>query len=318
MRPPGLLDGAGGQVSHLAQLRKAEIGRLNKAERVKLNDQLSKTEHFVFTAIPDCDDEVQASAKAMEEAEVWRLPFPVCTFEFVAEISLSNAPEGTPRTPNPGRTDHFIMVLTDEGTGPRIESVFCRANKHHWIRIDDAGENWQHSGGDPAQKALNTDTLAWASSERADAKYDPRVELEVSTGYGHSHPIWIGATCLVMLATKGIRRERWIGNQAVLRDRPEPRDAYTKVMVREAYDWQGAHGHHRGEAVGDAEPRYRVRLHMRRGHIRNQPFGPRSQGLTTQIWIAPMLVGYAEEGVVEHTHYEQRPKRTALDRRVSR
>lgn len=298
-------------MSHLAQLRKAEIGHLSREERTKLLGQLAQTEHFVFTAIPSCDDEIQASAKAMEEAEVWRLPFPVCTFEFVAEIALRQ----TGTKPTPGKADHFIMVLTDSGTGPKIESVFCRANKHHWIRIDDAGEAWRRSGGDATENALNSETLAWASS---DPTREKMVELEVSTGHGHSHPIWIGATCLVMLATKGIHRERWIGNQAVLRNRPEPRDAYTKVMVREAYDWQGKTGHREPGHSDTGEPRYRVRLHIRRGHIRNQPFGPRSQGLTTQIWIQPMLVGYAEEGTVEHTHYEQRPKRTALDRRISR
>jgi hypothetical protein len=317
MRPPGLLDGQGGQVSHLAQLRKAEIGRMNRAERATLDTQLAQTEHFVFTAIPDCDDEVQASAKAMEEAEVWRLPFPVCTFEFVAEISLTNHPSGREVKPTPGRADHFIMVLTDNGSGPQIEAVFCRANKHHWIRIDDGGENWRRSGGHPAEKAMNNETMAWARGFKEGAR-DAMAELEVSTGHGHSHPIWIGATCLVMLATKGIRRERWIGNQAVLRNRPEPRDAYTKVMVREAYDWQGKTGHREPGHSETGEPRYRVRLHLRRGHIRNQPFGPRSQGLSTQIWIQPMLVGYAEEGTVEHTHYEQRPKQTALDRRISR
>lgn len=56
------------------------------------------------------------------------------------------------------------------------------------------------------------------------------------------------------------------------------------------YDSEGLGGHH-------APPR----LHWRRGHIRRQRFG-RGRGQIKKIWIAPMLVGSADRGIVTHDY----------------
>lgn len=105
--------------------------------------------------------------------------------------------------------------------------------------------------------------------------------------------------CIVSLATKGIRKERWVGDRKLQPGKIAPRGiSYTKVLVREASEQQG----HRGEA-GD---HHRVRLHLRRGHLRNQPYGP-GRGQTKLVFIEPMLVGYEEAGMVSHTSYTVHP-----------
>ena len=273
MRPPGLLPEGGGHTSHLAQLRKCRNfgDRFTKQHREKLADLLAKTEHFVFTAIPEFSEELVASAEAMEQAGVWRTPFPVCTFEFQAEITVLG------RSPHPGRADHFIAVVSQEGNEPCVHWVFVRANPHCWLNVVDSE--------DPAS--------------------EPMIEMQIHIGGNPHHPVSIVGACLVALATHGIRREKLIGDRPVLLHRPQPRDAYTKVLIREALEWQ----QRGGTAVSqEGAERHNVRLHMRRGHVRHQPVGPRALGQTTQIWIEPMLVGYAEEGTVEHTHYERRPR----------
>jgi hypothetical protein len=280
MRPPGTLAPTSAQVSHLAQLRKATITELTRKERHDITDALAKTEHFVFTALTEANDpEVLESAKAMQEAGVWHLPFPVCTFEFDAEILVGG------RRPYPeGTANRFILICREtDDQGPQADYMFIRATRHAWVRSP-------ISQDDMSAKAV-------AAAERGEAL----VEFAIDTGKSHQHAGEIGANCLVMLATRGIRRERWSGDRPVLKNRTEPRDAYTKVLVREASEEQG-----HSDAHGGATDRCRVRLHLRRGHIRHQPVGPRSAGQTRMIWIAPMLVGYAEEGTIEHTHYERR------------
>jgi hypothetical protein len=125
------------------------------------------------------------------------------------------------------------------------------------------------------------------------------VEVVINgTASGDSIPA-ICSTCLVMLATRGIRRERWIGMKQVLIGRKEPSDAYTRVMVAEASSSQG-HG------VTSAGERHKVRLHLRCGHTRKQPHGP-GRRFTRVIFIEPTLVGYVEEGTVHHNYYEVYP-----------
>jgi len=265
MRPQGSLE-PNAHVSHLAQLRKAQIDHLAKSGAEDVRDLLSKTEHFVFTGIPVRDHpDICASAEAMKEAGVWRLPFPVCTFEFDAELT-HNGERAFPR-----RASRMILICTESTGEPTICYSFIRATKHAWVN-------------QPLDPALGIN-----------------VQVE-HDGVRYGDVMEIAATCLVLLATRGIRRERWTGDRPVLKNRSEPRDAYTKVLVREASEEQG-----HSDAQGDSTDRCRVRLHLRRGHIRHQPVGPRSAGKTHMIWIAPMLVGYAEEGTIEHSHYERRP-----------
>lgn len=264
------------QTSHLAQLRKANVECVEKADKAEIDRLLAKTEHFVFTALPAADDEIRASAKAMEEADVWHLPYPVCTFEFDAGLTLAK------QTVFQGDLFRFIVLCVEKNGTPHIEHTLIRSTKngHRWIackfyRGDEEGVPLiAGHAGDPTM-----------------------VEVDVNAGVHHGDIVDTISVCLVTLATRGIRRERWIGDKKVLVGRKEPRDAYTRVMIAETIEaGQGTHETAPGE-------RHKVRLHLRRGHIRNQPHGP-GRRFTRRIWIEPMLIGYAEEGTIHHDHYE--------------
>jgi hypothetical protein len=263
-------------VSHLQQLRKGTIALDRTISEAPIRRLLNKTEHFVFTAVPEWDEEILASVEAMCDAGVFRLPYPVCTFEFSANLLL----DGEIKYPN----ERTIVLLTETESGPRLDHWFVRSgkNKHQWIGISFEGD-----GGDPREPLL-TDNF------RVGIRVDGHSENATTRG-------GISALCsclLVALATKGIQRERWIGDKKVLVGRKEPADAYTRVMVAETLSTGQGH-----RTPGE---RLKVRLHLRRGHTRNQPHGPGRQ-YTRVIFIEPQLIGYAEEGRVTHEHYEAYP-----------
>lgn len=283
--------------SHLAQLRKFLTKKTDwqtSAENADLTKVLAETEHFVFTAVPDVDEEIIASAEAMAEAGVWRLPYPTCTFEFSARLTIKR------EITFDGAEFRIIVILqTDPADGePAITSTFIRGYSGEWIRL-----TWEH-------RDTETGEMVSANIYQIRARKTPKdvpmtsgdghslVEFEFSTGGTRTDIINAVASCMVMLRTRGIRREKWCGNKPILLNRPEPSNAYTRVMVAEA----ASEGH--GTRVQGH--RHRVRLHLRRGHSRNQPHGPGRQ-YTRQIWIEPCLVGYEEEGRITHDHYEAYP-----------
>lgn len=288
------------QGSHLAQLRKAHVNwylsektdrnsAFSRPQQQVIDNLLADTQHFVFTAIPDADDEVQASATAMVEAGVWRLPYRICTFEFDARITTEQPGDLVNGQSVNNQTQRFIVLCEDDGNGPRILAGFMRSSKdvwaasaHHLIAYFDGDSTVEL----PIRAA---DVAAYGN-------------LQATTGQQASGII---ACCLVALATRGIRRERWIGTKKVLIGRREPTESYTRVMIAETL----AEGHSGPSTSGE---RHKVRLHLRRGHIRQQPHGPGRQ-YTRPKWIAPMLVGYVEEGTVQHDHYETYPSEKRIN-----
>lgn len=104
---------------------------------------------------------------------------------------------------------------------------------------------------------------------------------------------------LVLLRTKGVRRERLMPseklNKARLKRRQIPIDTATVIRIQEHFKTETTRG--------PAGERHRPRLHTRRGHIRLQPYGPRLSKVR-EIWIDPCIVGYEEEGIITHDHYE--------------
>jgi hypothetical protein len=287
------------EVSHLQQLRKAKIDYPKEDAyqqpriAAQVRELLDKTEHFVFTSIPDDSEDIHASAQAMDEAGVWRLPYPVCTFEFSAVLTLGDDPAF-------GGTPFRIICILEEDKDTKAPWL-----AYTFIRAHPTGKTWV------AIQHLPVDVpAALSEEERADyvrgfhSGSNVAVSLRLIDGdHEMEAPIQsILSTCMVMLATRGIRRERWVGDKKVLIGRKEPSNTYTRVMVAEASEAQG-HKSSPGE-------RYRVRLHLRRGHTRQQPHGP-GRRFTRAIWIEPMLVGYAEEGTVHHDHYETYPESTS-------
>jgi hypothetical protein len=284
--------------SHLAQLRKfLERGKLKHhpdyragVEMADMLKVLNDTEHFVFTAVPVIDEEIIASAEAMVQAGVWRLPYPICTFEFSARLTLQQ------KITFNGDTFRIITLCRTHPDGePDIVAAFVRAKDGHWIRMI-----WGYPQDDGT---ISYRVRPRRIEQTAEPVIDGTIDVHLTTEAGEATDIMnVVASCLVMLRTRGIRREKWCGNKPILLNRPEPANAYTRVMVAEAAE--AGHGH----TVDGV--RYRVRLHLRRGHQRNQPHGP-GRRYTRQIWIEPCLVGYEDEGRITHEHYEAYPQETA-------
>lgn len=97
-------------------------------------------------------------------------------------------------------------------------------------------------------------------------------------------------TFLVLLATRGVRKELRIGNRVALLNRPVPAIAYTYVYIQEQQDYDPI-------TKTTSLSRLKTRLHLRRGHVRNQPYGP-GKLQTKKIFINPCLVGYEDQGIV--------------------
>jgi len=102
---------------------------------------------------------------------------------------------------------------------------------------------------------------------------------------------------LVALCTKGVAVEKR-HQRVVLTKRDKP--VLTHHFLRVDPVCSKAAG---GGEIGE---RKRVRLHLRRGHIRKQPHGPNNT-LVKIIFINPMLVGYEEEGTVTHEYEIEDP-----------
>src|ERR1700740_456911 len=209
-------------VSHLQQLRKGQIALDKRTQEAPIRKLLEQTEHFVFTGVPEHDEEIEASVEAMRQAGGFRLPYPVCTFEFTANLCLL----GDVKFPE----ERTIMLLTDDGTGPRCDHWFVRsaANKHKWICITFDGTS--------APDEVPDDCVAVG----IEVKGGP----ETATTRGSIADI--GASLLVALATRGIQRERWCGDKKVLVGRTEPSNTYTRVMVAECLE--------RGDASPGSSP----------------------------------------------------------------
>ena len=259
---------------HLNQLRKAKIiSFVNDEAKVytnrslsRLHDTLAKAEHFMFTALPVADEEIQASAAAMKAAGVWRLPYPVTTFEFngfFRPTEEKSARGYTLRKVEEDPSHVIIFVATEQAVdGEGVIKDMSEVGYVRWIF---------------ARQPFNKTEWADMGSELA-----------------HDEVQRIFSGLMVALRTKGIRRERWSSDHKLSLDRKEPENAYTRVMIRETLaSGQGT------IVVGD---RHRVRLHLRRGHERQQPYGKGRQ-LIRSVWIDPMLVGYADDGVIEHEAY---------------
>lgn len=104
--------------------------------------------------------------------------------------------------------------------------------------------------------------------------------------------IKVALAFIVLMHTKGMKcegvkiPERL--NKARLKSRKVPMDDFHILRVGE---------HSEGQSRGSCSERHRVRLHMRRGHLREQRHGKGNSKVKT-IYIEPTIVGYQEEGRV--------------------
>lgn len=97
---------------------------------------------------------------------------------------------------------------------------------------------------------------------------------------------------VICLVSKGVEIEK-LGKRKKLVGRDAKQDGYTRIRL-----WSPVKS---GRTVETSEERKRTRLHLRRGHARKQHHGPGNKFIKS-IFIEPVLVGYEEEGHIEHKY----------------
>lgn len=102
--------------------------------------------------------------------------------------------------------------------------------------------------------------------------------------------VYVVFVALVLMQTKGVILED--AHKTTLLKRDHPVNAYKRVYIGRSGESSGG---------GTVPERYRCRLHLRRGHVRNQRYG-RNLSRVKQIWIEPTMVGHVTEGVIDHEY----------------
>jgi len=126
---------------------------------------------------------------------------------------------------------------------------------------------------------------------------------DVAEAHGMASALAVRMACLMIHVT-GLERETAPPPERLNRQRERtgrpPVRGYSYVHVA---TYQDQEGHtHRYSPTGRSMP-----IHMRAGHVRNQPFGP-ERAERRKIWIPPVVVNY----------HPERAERPVLERRVVR
>jgi hypothetical protein len=248
-----------------------------------LRESIMASEKFFLDAHGISGEEVNASARAMSEMDLFRLPHKMCFTEtFFAfagpqnkfmkgrcSIITSEMPEiSKERYPDCCFISEVVVNLpaVDGKHGFRFSPGWFA----HGLREEDA--QFVPLAGPAGQIELIPGGL----------------EVCQKTAGVCSHSI---ATLIVLLETKGAEKEFVPTEKINLISRDQPVNGYTIVRNYRSRDSSGR----------QIEERKRVRLHLRRGHVRTQHWG-RNNKYTKKIWIEPTLVGYEEEGKIEHLY----------------
>lgn len=297
------------------------IRRINAAERFEIADT-------------EVSDDLLASAKALAEAGLYRLPFPLCYLELpsfsgdtqLQILDLRGQEEGGPSNKDKvlGRyvfNGHRMALLEQRGDQIVVSGIFSLDNSREmncytyhpisYVLDPIAFQGFVVPDDVPPDTDLE--------KIREDHERYAIVKKTVDEGWtypdGCYFPGHVGNNYLlssdfiasilppminvwlVMMNTSWVKKQRfsYAGKQPFSRGRPI--NAHTKVLI-EAHDEDRA-----SLSGGDGSLRRMVRLHLRRGHSRCQPYGPRDNPQYKIIWIEPVLVGYAEEGVVTHDYF---------------
>jgi hypothetical protein len=235
---------------------------------------IDEAQKFILDAEGLEQEEVDASAVAMSEAGLFKLPFPLCYTEI--KVDLIDRDHDILRS-NIAIVSSSSFQVFDPLTGLDIaSSVILNAprqdGKHqfHWL----------------------PGCILHGAHKKAEFKSIPGVgvmeELVTPLAKTISDAV---KTLIVLLQTKGAEKEFVPTEKINLISRDQPVNGYTIVRNYKSRDSSGR----------QIEERKRVRLHLRRGHVRTQHWG-RNNKYTKKIWIEPTLVGYEEEGKIEHLY----------------
>lgn len=227
----------------------------------------------------DDQDGLSGTVEAMVEAGVYRLPANPCIIEHPVKLA-------------DGRTVHNLIFAEETDTEVRIMPVsVLRANFSDVGPLDVALASPVH----PYRSKLSGERGIW---EAEGCVIDESMMSDPAPGGGMEALARCALvdmeTMLVLLSTRGVSVERTSvlkKGKRRLRRRDAASYEYHKVVV------PGLNSAGDGETQESTEPRRRVRLHIRRGHVRRQRCG-KGNAEETVIWINPVLVGYEEEGRV--------------------
>lgn len=232
-------------------------------------DDLLTAEQFLLPGSEELDAEdfeaIEKSSQALAEAGCFHLPFPTCVVEMNGMTYVMHEHED-------GMIDVQVFV-------PKDGTLYVMGMLTELRPIEYRPDDW---------RLECTGKLNYKSQIDLKAKSI----LEDHT----EHCGEVVCTLVVLLMTRGIRRERITGpeklnKQRLRKGKPTLRD-YTRVYIRppteaEVREYQ--------EGDEDRPKRASPRLHLRRGYTRTR--------LGNKEWIAPTLVGRESLGRIKHKEY---------------
>lgn len=240
-------------------------------------------------------DEYHASAVAMQETGVFRLPYSTCVFEFQESDGAR-------------RVYCLQEISTEFGISRNLpEQLYNSIATSMWIAPNK--RTWACLGlfyiiFDKDKKRFGLGRYGKGSDFLADVVKDINFVGEnfatLETLAGDLVDTFLYG--LVLLATRGVVKERAHQNKiGKLAPRKEP--TYTRVRINPNFT---------GENIGTGTPldglRRSPRVHLRRGHVAHVHYGKGNLKIKT-IFRAPVLVGLEKGGGdIEHIEYRVRSK----------
>lgn len=253
-------------------------------KELKLFDHsLRFAQRFILDAGDISQKEVAASCEAMYEMDLFRLPYGIIYTEM--SVAMETRESGK-------RLSSRVCLLTAEldDVGRRaVEDPFAPA-----CFMTRAMINFSEIDGQNVYRFfpgvfISGPTGFVQFTSFKDVEVDKTTqEYFLSCGDAFGKCL---QTLIVLLETKGVEKEFIETHKTKLISRDTPVNGYTIVRNYRSKTSSGR----------IIEERKRVRLHLRRGHIRRQRWG-RGNKWEKKIWIEPTLVGYEEEGRIEHDY----------------
>lgn len=263
-------------------------------------DDLRRAVKFQLPTPPSHDHEVEcevaATVETLHEHGMLKLPYPVCYLETFIPVNAVQPLKEATGGDAPAMVRFGVLATTEEDTGKGIGLVGFLETKfmptmQPWECLFTQGRPGEMLGLGMNREILDLD------------KDGGRVAAHVIT---EGMRITLGWFFFVLNA-RGTCKAHYAAptklNKTRVSARKEPIDAYTEVLLpnwrqRRAEDQEAQR---QGYTI---EERKRPRMHWRRGHMRNQAYGP---GRTEHkpVFIQPQMIGYEEDGQVFHLQYGQ-------------
>tara|TARA_R110000803_G_scaffold210841_1_gene284301 strand:+ start:20023 stop:20799 length:777 start_codon:yes stop_codon:yes gene_type:complete len=241
-------------------------------------------------------DELLATADLLLANRMFKLPFPFLCYEGRESIALDGklGLDGRPDS----RFDHNLVVycVSKLDVAPDFGGNFILVpfinfisnGKRNWNTLDFNIEVYT----DPLCPRIVQSPLKFGMDRQNHISLDPLLEREWTI------IVWNFVKMMTVLChTKGSKLEPVVkrkSEKATLLSRDVPVNAHHVIRL---YDTHG-----KRVASGPAGERHRSRMHIRRGHWRNQRYGHR-RAHSKPVFIQAQWIGYAEEGIIT-TEYE--------------